>query len=142
MRITDCENIRTHLKNDKSNDIVIYDCYLSNDEYDTISFMLTNQNDACKHLYVHVRYAKDANHISDALKTVIEKSNEYSNFTTLNPYYNASYVFIENRLEHEFLNEAMEYIKYFKSHLPVDIDNHQHIPVDIDNYQIDFWKFT
>lgn len=136
MRITECENIRTHLeKDDCTNDIVLYDCYVSRNEYNTLSFVMSNRNEACKNLYVHVHYAKDVKWISDALKTVIEKSNEYSNFTTLNPYYNASYIYIENRLEHEFIHEAMEYIKLF---LPYNMN----IPKDIDNYQIDFWQFT
>lgn len=130
MRITECENIRTHLDDDSTH-IVLYDCYVSRNEYNTLSFMMSNRNEACKNLCVQVHYAKDVNWISDALKTVIEKSNEYSKFTTLNPYYNASYIY----LEHEFIYKVMEYIKLFRPY-------NMNIPMDIDNYQIVFWQFT
>lgn len=136
MRITECENIRTHLeKDDCTNDIVLYDCYLSSNEYNTLSFVMSNRNEAYKNLYVHVHYAKYEDIISDALKSVIEKSREYSEFTLAPPYSISGYNAIENRLEHAFLTEAMEYIKFFRPY-------NTRIPKDIDNYQIDFWQFT
>ena len=135
MRISDCENIRTHLNDDVSTHIVLYDTYLSGNEYNTLSFVMSNRNKACNNLYINVRYAKYEDIISDALKSVIGRLREHSELTLAPPYSISAYNAIENRLEHEFIHEAMEYIKLFRPY-------NMNIPNDIDNYQIDFWQFT
>lgn len=107
MRISDCENIRTHLEVDEDGAIILYDAFGYNCEYNTFRVLLTRKNEL---QYVNIKYLE--NKQSPRLTKVFEFLDEYKKIrNNANTNLEVKLYLIEK--ESEFVNELKEYIAMF-----------------------------